>query len=50
MSTVEDNCFLKNLYSFSEKSVLSQASIERVIEASKQYKDGLHIELEQQKN
>ena len=49
MSTVEGNCFLKNLYSCSEKSVLSQASIERVIEASKQYKDGLHIELEQQK-
>ena len=44
-----ERCFFKDIYSCSEQSVLSQASIQRVIEASKLYEDGLHIELEQLK-
>ena len=49
MATVEDKCFFSNLYSCSEeKTSLSQTSIVRVIQASKQYEDGLHLELEKQ--
>ena len=49
MATVEDKCFFSNLYSCSEeKTSLSQTSIVRVIQASKQYEDGLHLELQKQ--
>ena len=48
MASVEEKCFFNALYSCSEKTSLSQTSIQRVIQASKQYEDGLHIELEQQ--
>ena len=48
MATLESRCFFSKLYSCSEKTSLSQTSIQRVIQASKQYEDGLHLELEQQ--
>ena len=48
MASVEDRCFFVELYSCSEKTPLSLASVERVIHASKLYEDNLHIGLEQQ--
>lgn len=44
---MEGRCFFEKLYSCLEKDPLSQASAERIITASKQYGDGLHIQLEE---
>ena len=44
---MESKCLFENLYLCSKKDPLSQASTERIIRASKQYEDGLHMELEQ---
>lgn len=45
---MESRCLFEKLYSCSERDPLSQASAERVIKASKQYGDGLHIEVEKE--
>ena len=45
---MEDICFFEKLYSCSKKDVLSRASVERIMVASKQYGDDFYIELEQQ--
>ena len=44
---MEDRCFFEKLYSCSDKDSLSQTSAERIMRASKQYGDDLHLELEQ---
>ena len=48
MANVDGRCFFSKLYSCSTKTSLSQTSFQRVIQASKQYEDGLYHELEQQ--
>lgn len=48
MASVEGRCFFWEVFSCSEKTPLSQSSVERIIQASKQYEDGLHIGLEHQ--
>ena len=45
---MEDRCLFEKLYSCLEENPLSQSSAERIIRTSKQYGDGIHIELEQQ--
>ena len=45
---MEERCLFEKLYLRSEKDPLSLASTERIIRASKQYEDDLHIELEKQ--
>ena len=45
---MEERCLFEKLYLCSEKDPLSHASTERIIRASKQYEDDLHIELEKQ--
>ena len=45
---MENICFFEKLYSCSKKDVLSRASVEKIMVASKQYGDDLYIELEQQ--
>ena len=47
---MEDRCFFGELYSCLDKTPLSQTSAERIIQASKQYEDGLHIGLEHQQD
>ena len=45
---MEERCLFEKLYLSSEKDPLSHALTERIIRASKQYEDDLHIELEKQ--
>ena len=45
---MEERCLFEKLYLCSEKDSLSHASTERIIRASKQYVDDLHIEFEKQ--
>jgi len=44
--TVVGKCFFRAPYSCSEEILLAQASIHRVLQASKLYENGLHLELE----
>ena len=48
MAAGKDRCFFEELFSCSEKPPLSHTSIERIIQASKLYEDGLHVKLEDQ--
>ena len=45
---MEKRCLFEKLYLCLEKDPLSHAPTERIIRASKQYEDDLHIELEKQ--
>ena len=45
---MEERCLFEKLYLCSENDPLSQVSTERIIRASKQYEDDLHIELGKQ--
>ncbi|KAL8578383.1 hypothetical protein ACOMHN_014882 [Nucella lapillus] len=44
----ENTCFFGELFACKQKDPLSEASVTRIIKASKQYGDGIYNELEQQ--
>lgn len=48
MADMEKTCFFGELYACKKKYPLSEASVARIIKASKLYGDGIHNELEEQ--